>query len=152
MAAAEGRKVISITDDGFPLESLPPQGKITIHYDDGTTESFTGTPQDKWDLEEKYGLPHSTDRVGGDFQLVDQRETKKTTMQAAGRTVVSITDDGFPMKSMPPKGTITIHYDDGSTESIIGTPQDKWDLEEKYGLPHGSSEDAGFVCPACGRG
>ena len=38
--------LINITHDGFPLESLPPQGHITLHYSDGQTESFIGFRKD----------------------------------------------------------------------------------------------------------
>jgi hypothetical protein len=31
--------ILRITHDGFPLESHPPQGTITIYYEDGTTET-----------------------------------------------------------------------------------------------------------------
>lgn len=50
------RKIISITNDGFPFETFPRQGTITIHYDDGSLETCAGTPIDEALLKEKNGL------------------------------------------------------------------------------------------------
>mmetsp|Transcript_2774 Transcript_2774/g.5121 ORF Transcript_2774/g.5121 Transcript_2774/m.5121 type:complete len:252 (-) Transcript_2774:130-885(-) len=49
------------------------------------------------------------------------------------RTVLAVSDDGFP--AIPPKGTLYIHYDDGFIEAVQEcTPLDKAKLEERYGF------------------
>ncbi len=38
--------LIRVEHDGFPLETIPPQGKITLVYSDGVKTSFTGFQTD----------------------------------------------------------------------------------------------------------
>lgn len=37
------------------------------------------------------------------------------------KKVVRLSHDGFPKKSKPPTGVITLHYDDGSKKQLKGT-------------------------------
>lgn len=36
----ESRKVVNILHDGFPLESWPPQGFVTLVFENGTSETL----------------------------------------------------------------------------------------------------------------
>ncbi|KAL6056603.1 hypothetical protein QOT17_016016 [Balamuthia mandrillaris] len=52
-----GKEVVNVSnEDGFPLESWPPQGTITIHFKDGSTERLCGSPVELAELQFKYGL------------------------------------------------------------------------------------------------
>jgi hypothetical protein len=50
------KKVVNITNDGFPLESWPPQGEITIQYDDGSSVTMNSNPIEEARLKVKHGL------------------------------------------------------------------------------------------------
>ena len=51
------KKVSDITHDGFPLESLPPKGTVTIKYDDGSKEVLKFQTRKDYDaLKKKHGF------------------------------------------------------------------------------------------------
>ncbi len=56
--------VIKITHDGFPFESLPPQGTITLHYSDGSTDILKSQhPQNYFKLLALHGLKDTNSKI-----------------------------------------------------------------------------------------
>ena len=57
MSGKGEKKVVKITHDEFPLKSIPAQGTITLHYDDGTKDDMMClTRNDYEQLVKKHGL------------------------------------------------------------------------------------------------
>ena len=51
------KKVVKITNDGFPLESLPARGTITLWFDDGSQKKLSAKTRKQYqELLTKYGL------------------------------------------------------------------------------------------------
>ena len=51
------RKVVNITHNGFPAESHPPQGTITLYFDNDTIEKVFGSTMSDYNvLLIKHGL------------------------------------------------------------------------------------------------
>jgi hypothetical protein len=57
-------RVVCVSNDGFPVETYPATGEITIHYSDGTVVTQRGTRRDYNRLREQHGLPADPDTQG----------------------------------------------------------------------------------------
>lgn len=47
--------------------------------------------------------------------------SRRTVTPIAGDYVASVTNNGFPLESMPPQGTVTLHFQSGLTIRCRGT-------------------------------
>lgn len=91
---------------GFPLESCPPQGHVSIFYTDGTQETQVMS------FEKLSKLLHSQKESWIERQIFVGDSTKEATRRAIDR----LEHCGFPLESNPPQGHVEIYYNDGTQE------------------------------------